>query len=71
MSPPAWLVAIGTAGAIATASFRAWDNSYAFDNRRDNSWDNCGWDTCAQPNGFVCTPGTWFKGQDGRRHICQ
>lgn len=57
--------AIGTAGAIATAPFRAWDNSYAYDNR--------GWDTrtYAQRNGFVCTPGTWFKGQDGRRHICQ
>ncbi|KRQ14956.1 hypothetical protein ACNJX9_17420 [Bradyrhizobium sp. DASA03076] len=57
--------AIGTAGAIATAPFRAMDNSYAYDNR--------GWDTrtYAQRNGFVCTPGTWFKGDDGRRHICQ
>jgi len=62
--------AIGTAGAIATAPFRAWDNSYAYDNR---GWDNRGWDhrSYAQRNGFVCTPGTWFKGQDGRRHICQ
>ena len=61
--------AIGTAGAIATAPFRAMDNSYAY----DNSWDNRGWDTrtYAQRNGFVCTPGTWFKGEDGRRHICQ
>jgi hypothetical protein len=61
--------AIGTAGAIATAPFRAWDNSYAY----DRSWDNRGWDTrtYAQRNGFVCTPGTWFKGEDGRRHICQ
>ena len=57
--------AIGTAGAIATAPFRAMDNSYAYDNR--------GWDTrsYAQRNGFVCTPGTWFKGEDGRRHMCQ
>jgi hypothetical protein len=57
--------AIGTAGAIATAPFRAMDNSYAYDNR--------GWDTrtYAQRNGFVCTPGTWIKGEDGRRHICQ
>ena len=23
------------------------------------------------PNGFVCQPGTWFKGEDGRRHLCQ
>ncbi|MCK1424609.1 hypothetical protein IVB14_23255 [Bradyrhizobium sp. 180] len=61
--------AIGTAGAIATAPFRAWDNSYAY----DNSWDNRRWDTrtYAQRNGFVCTPGTWFKGEDGRRHMCQ
>ena len=61
--------AIGTAGAIATAPFPAMDNSYAY----DNSWDNRGWDTrtYAQRNGFVCTPGTWFKGEDGRRHICQ
>ena len=22
-------------------------------------------------NGFVCEPGTWFKGDDGRRHLCQ
>jgi len=62
--------AIGTAGAIATAPFRTMDNSYAYDN---NGWDNRGWDTrtYAQRNGFVCTPGTWFKGEDGRRHICQ
>ena len=61
--------AIGTAGAIATAPFRATSDAYAYDNR----WDNRGWDTrsYAQRNGFVCTPGTWFKGQDGRRHICQ
>ncbi|SFO71658.1 hypothetical protein SAMN05216330_104313 [Bradyrhizobium sp. Ghvi] len=62
--------AIGTAGAIATAPFRALDNSYAYDNR---GWDNRGWDnrSYAQRNGFVCTPGSWFKGEDGRRHICQ
>ncbi|MCJ9701933.1 hypothetical protein [Bradyrhizobium sp. SHOUNA76] len=66
--------AIGTAGAIASAPFRAWDNSYAYDNSWDNrGWDNRGWDTrsYAERNGFVCTPGTWFKGADGRRHICQ
>ncbi len=22
-------------------------------------------------NGFVCEPGTMFRGEDGRRHICQ
>jgi hypothetical protein len=25
----------------------------------------------ARQNGFVCIPGTWFRGEDGRRHICQ
>ena len=47
--------AVGTAAAIATAPFRG---SYAYDNgyRR---------------NGFVCQPGTWFRGEDGRRHLCQ
>ncbi len=59
--------AVGTAGAIATAPFRGWDNSYAY------ASGPYGWDhrTYAQRNGFVCTPGTWFKGDDGRRHICQ
>jgi hypothetical protein len=51
--------AVGTAGAIATAPFQ---NDYAY------NWDHR---TYAQRNGFVCTPGTWFKGDDGRQHICQ
>lgn len=25
----------------------------------------------ARQNGFVCMPGTWFRGEDGRRHLCQ
>ena len=47
--------AIGTAGAIATAPFAAYDNGQSY----------------AQRNGLVCTPGTWFRGEDGRRHLCQ
>jgi len=56
--------AIGTAGAIATAPFRG--DAYAYDNgyRGYN-------DSYAARNGFVCQPGTWFKGEDGRRHLCQ
>jgi hypothetical protein len=51
--------AIGTAGAIATAPFR--NDTYAYyDNR-----------SYAARNGFVCQPGTTFRGADGRRHICQ
>ncbi|WP_342728390.1 hypothetical protein AAFG07_17720 [Bradyrhizobium sp. B097] len=25
----------------------------------------------ARQNGFICTPGTWFRGSDGLRHPCQ
>jgi hypothetical protein len=30
-----------------------------------------GGDAYMRNNGFVCQPGTWFRGEDGRRHICQ
>jgi hypothetical protein len=36
-------------------------------NNGDRSWSQ----SCAQRNGFVCQPGTWFHGEDGRQHICQ
>ena len=54
--------AVGTAAAIATAPFRG---AYAYDNgyRHDDGY--------ARRNGFVCQPGTWFRGEDGRRHLCQ
>jgi hypothetical protein len=52
--------AIGTAGAIATAPFRDSRDSYAYD--RDYRYRN---------SGFACQPGTWFRGEDGRRHPCQ
>jgi hypothetical protein len=58
--------AIGTAGAIATAPFRS--NSYAY---YDNGYRGGYNDSYAARNGFVCQPGTWIKGEDGRRHICQ
>jgi len=29
------------------------------------------WNTYAVHNGLACTPGTTFKGPDGRRHLCQ
>jgi hypothetical protein len=32
-----------------------------------NTYDN----GYAVRNGFVCQPGTWFRGQDGRNHLCQ
>ena len=58
--------AVGTAGAIATAPFRG--DSYAYDYDGYRGGYNQSW---AARNGFVCQPGTWFKGDDGRRHICQ
>ena len=63
--------AVGTAGAIATAPFRG--NSYAYYNGYNNGWYDNGWNRQAygQRNGFTCTPGTWFRGDDGRRHLCQ
>ena len=30
-----------------------------------------GGEAYARRNGFACTPGTWFRGGDGRRHLCQ
>jgi hypothetical protein len=55
--------AVGTAAAVATAPFRG--DSYAYDN---GGWNG---QSYAQRNGFVCQPGTLFKGEDGRRHLCQ
>jgi hypothetical protein len=55
--------AIGAAGAIATAPFR--HDTYAYN-------DGYGYRTYrGYDNGFVCQPGTIFRGEDGRRHICQ
>jgi hypothetical protein len=56
--------AIGTAGAIATAPFR--NDTYAYNDgyygqRYYGDYNN----------GFVCQPGTTFRGEDGRLHICQ
>jgi len=52
--------AIGTAAAIASSPFRG---SYGYDNGYDDEY--------ARRNGFVCRPGTWFRGEDGRRYLCQ
>jgi len=75
--PTSWAMgrcAIGTGRcAIATRPFRAMDNSYAYDNDWNNSWDNRGWDTrsYAQRNGFRLHARHLVKGEDGRRQICQ
>lgn len=57
--------AVNTAGAIATAPFRG---GYAYDEGFDGGYRS---QSYAQRNGFVCQPGTFFRGEDGRRHICQ
>jgi hypothetical protein len=51
---------IGTAGAIAAAPFH---NTF-------NAYGPYGADPYSDPN-FACRPGTWIKGDDGRRHPCQ
>lgn len=69
--------AVGTAAAVAAAPFQGWGNSYAYDNsggynagRGEMGWYG-NWDAYAARNGIVCRPGTWFKGEDGRQHLCQ
>jgi hypothetical protein len=56
--------AVGTAAAVATAPFRG---AYAYDPGY-RGWYGQGY---AQRNGFVCQPGTWFRGDDGLTHLCQ
>jgi hypothetical protein len=67
--------AVNTAGAIATAPFRGDSYAYYNNNGYNTGWNGSdnGWyhQSYAERNGFVCQPGTWFKGEDGRRHICQ
>jgi hypothetical protein len=67
-------LAIGTAAAIATSPFRGsygYDNGYGYDSGYgyDNGYSYD--EGYARRNGFVCQPGTWFRGEDGRRHLCQ
>lgn len=50
--------AVGTAAAIATAP-------------AEFARQPIGGDEYARRNGFVCTPGSVFRGEDGRRHLCQ
>ncbi|WP_298271304.1 hypothetical protein [uncultured Bradyrhizobium sp.] len=53
--------AVGTAAAIATAPFGG----------PEYARSPIGGEEYARQNGFVCTPGTWFRGSDGLRHPCQ
>jgi hypothetical protein len=53
--------AVGAAGAIATAPFRG--DSYAYNDAYYHRYNG--------PTGFACQPGTTFRGEDGRMHLCQ
>ena len=54
---PADVAAAAVGGAVGTAAAIA---TYPL-----------GGDEYARRNGFVCVPGTLFRGEDGRRHLCQ
>jgi hypothetical protein len=53
--------AVGTAGAMATAPFRS--DRYAYNDGYYQRYRG--------PNGFACMPGSTFRGEDGRMHLCQ
>jgi hypothetical protein len=64
--------AAATAGAIATAPFRAFDNSYSnYNDYYGYGYGGRDWKTYAARNSLACTPGTTFRGTDGRQHPCQ
>jgi len=44
-----------------------WNGGRSYDDGHNGGWSQ----SYAERNGFVCSPGTWFKGEDGRRHVCQ
>jgi len=67
-------IAVGVvAGSVLGAGYYGgngpsyYDDSYAYDNGYDGGYDN----GYAARNSFVCQPGTVFRGEDGRRHLCQ
>ncbi|WFU71882.1 MULTISPECIES: hypothetical protein [unclassified Bradyrhizobium] len=54
-----------------TAYPGSWGNSYAmYGGGGEYGW-NGSWSTYAARNGIVCKPGTYYKGADGLRHLCQ
>lgn len=48
-----------------------YNNTFAFNSGYNNDYNYDGRDAYARRNNFVCQPGTWFRGEDGSRHICQ
>jgi hypothetical protein len=66
---------VGGAGYYGGGGPGYYRDSYAYDNGYEGAYDNGyngGYDNgYGARNGFVCQPGTWFRGEDGRRHLCQ
>ena len=56
--------------AAAAATVGGWGNSYAMSGGDEYAWHGS-WNAYATRNGIVCRPGTYFKGADGVRHLCQ
>ena len=44
---------------------------YAYDAPYGYGYGGRDWKTYAARNGLACTPGTWIRGEDGRRYLCQ
>jgi hypothetical protein len=66
--------ALGTAGAIASAPFRAFDDSYAYyDGYAGYPYDGeYGYRVSRNDlSGRVCAPGSRLRGEDGRLYRCQ
>ena len=64
--------AAATAGAVVAAPFgmaTAYNGPYGY---YGAGWNGGHWDQgYSARNGIACTPGSWIKGDDGRRHPCQ
>jgi hypothetical protein len=63
--------AIGTAGAIASIPFGGPYNNGAYYNGYYNGYGPYASNGYYHSSDFACTPGTYFRGEDGLRHICQ
>lgn len=60
------VVAAGTAGTVGTGPlYNSYNNYYGY------GYGGVDWKTYAARNNLACTPGTTFKGSDGRQHLCQ
>jgi hypothetical protein len=49
----------------STTSVASWSDSTG-----EMAWHGS-WNAYAAHNGIVCKPGTYYKGADGLRHVCQ